>query len=61
MELFKLLELQLLVVTPMDKINIVENYIQSVHLTENHGTSDARLISMTIQTYMHDKEQYAQS
>ncbi len=61
MELFKLLDLQLLVVTPMDKINVVENYIKSVHLTENHGSTDARLISMTIETYTKEKEEYAQS
>lgn len=51
MKLFKQLNLQLMVVTPLDKINIVEDYISSVHMTENKGTDDSRLISMTIERY----------
>jgi uncharacterized protein YPO0396 len=58
MELFKLLDLQLLVVTPMDKINVVEEYVRSVHITENHGTQDSRLISMTLQEYNRQKDEY---
>ena len=61
MELFRLLDLQLLVVTPMDKINVVESYIHSVHLTENQGRQDSRLISMTIQQYREEKEAYVES
>ena len=51
MRLFKQIDLQLMVVTPLDKINIVEDYISSVHLTENKNTHNSRLISMTIDTY----------
>ncbi|MDZ8262996.1 ATP-binding protein [Nostoc sp. ChiQUE01b] len=36
MELFKNLNLQLLVVTPMDKIHVVEHYISSFHLIHNN-------------------------
>ncbi len=61
MELFRLLDLQLLVVTPMDKINVVEQYVHSVHITENHGTPDSRLISMTLQEYRRKRAEYAQS
>ena len=51
MRLFKQIDLQLMVVTPLDKINIVEDYISSVHLTENKNTADSRLLSMSIETY----------
>lgn len=51
MKLFKQLNLQIMVVTPLDKINIVEDYISSVHMTENKNTDDSRLISMTIERY----------
>ncbi|MBP3365906.1 MAG: hypothetical protein J6K96_02815 [Treponema sp.] len=51
MKLFKQLDLQLMVVTPLDKINIVQDYISSIHLTENKHTDDSRLISMSIEKY----------
>ncbi|MGD1823424.1 MAG: ATP-binding protein [Pleomorphochaeta sp.] len=35
MELFKAMDLQLMVVTPMDKVNLVEPYINSVQITIN--------------------------
>ena len=57
MKLFKQLDLQLMVITPLDKINIVENYISSVHMTENKNTNDSRLISMTIEKYKERKEE----
>lgn len=56
MKLFKQLNLQLMVVTPLDKINIVEDYISSVHMTENKGTDDSRLISMTIERYKEEQK-----
>jgi len=33
MDLFKAMDLQLMVVTPMDKVNLVEPYIDSVQIT----------------------------
>lgn len=51
MKLFRQLDLQVMVITPLDKINIVEDYISSVHMTENKNTNDSRLLSMTIQEY----------
>ena len=55
MKLFKQLDLQVMVITPLDKINIVEDYISSVHMTENKNTNDSRLLSMTIQEYQKRK------
>ena len=56
MKLFKQLNLQVMVITPLDKINIVEDYISSVHMAENKNTNDSRLISMTINEYRENKE-----
>ena len=56
MKLFKQLDLQLMVITPLDKINIVEDYISSIHMTENKNTNDSRLISMTIEKYKERKK-----
>ena len=56
MKLFKQLDLQVMVVTPLDKINIVEDYISSIHMTENKNTDDSRLISMTIEKYKEQSE-----
>jgi uncharacterized protein YPO0396 len=40
MELFKTLNLQLLVVTPKDKIHVTENYVHSIHLISNNKEGD---------------------
>ena len=55
MKLFEQLDLQVMVITPLDKINIVEDYISSVHITENKHTRDSRLISMSIEKYRAQK------
>ncbi len=60
MKLFKQLDLQVMVVTPLDKINIVEDYISSIHMTENKNTDDSRLISMTIEKYKEQTQKPAQ-
>ena len=57
MRLFKQIDLQLMVVTPLDKINIVEDYISSVHLTENKNTHNSRLIGMSIETYKEKQQE----
>lgn len=49
MELFKTLNLQLLVVTPKDKIHVIENYIKTIHLvsnTQEENYSSIRSISI---------------
>ncbi len=50
MELFKNLNLQLLVVTPKDKIHVVSNYISSVHLVYNNPEgSYSQIVSTDIE------------
>ena len=50
MDLFKSLSLQLMVVTPLDKINLVENYIRSVHYVERKEQT-ACLHNLSFQEY----------
>ncbi len=51
MELCKQLHLQLLVVTPSDKIQIVEEYIAFVHLVQRVNNRHSILYNMTIKEY----------
>jgi len=61
MELFKEIGLQMILVTPMDKINIVEDYIASVHITEKHNDNTSRLLDITIDRYQKEKERVTTS
>ena len=56
MELFKQLDLQLMVVTPLDKINIVEKFIHSVHYTENKNRQHSAVYDLTIEEYLAKKD-----
>ena len=53
--------LQMILVTPMDKINIVEDYIASVHITEKHNDNTSRLLNITIERYQKEKERVTTS
>jgi uncharacterized protein YPO0396 len=56
MDLFQQLNLQLMVVTPLDKINIVEKYIHSVHYVENKHRKNSAVYDLTMQEYYERKE-----
>ncbi len=58
LELFKKLNLQLLIVTPLQKVNIIENYIKAVHLVSNENGDNSVVRNLTIQEYMEEKETY---
>jgi len=51
MSIFNELDIQVMVVTPNDKINVVEDYISSIHLVDKYNTDDSRLIYMDINEY----------
>ncbi|MGD1863052.1 MAG: ATP-binding protein [Phormidesmis sp.] len=52
MELFKNLDLQLLVITPMDKINVIESYIDTLHLVSNSLAGDfSKVVSVSIEEF----------
>lgn len=57
MELFKNLNLQLLVVTPKDKINVIEPYISSLHFVTNTPEGDCSSIaSMSIEEFRQNRQ-----
>ncbi len=57
MELFKQLDLQLLVVTPLDKIHVIEPYITACHyVTNNQEENDSRVYNFTMQEYFEHKQ-----
>ncbi|MDO8812601.1 MAG: ATP-binding protein [Gallionella sp.] len=51
LELFKRLNLQLLIVTPLQKVNIIEPFVSSVGFVHNEEGRDSRLRNLTIAEY----------
>lgn len=61
MNLFKQLNLQLLVVTPLDKTHVVEPYISSCHFVSNTvNDNDSRVVNLTIHEYYAQKAMFEQ-
>ncbi|MEM1368979.1 MAG: SbcC/MukB-like Walker B domain-containing protein [Cyanobacteria bacterium P01_H01_bin.15] len=57
MELFKNLNLQLLVVTPQDKINVIEPYISSLHFVANKLEGNySSIVSISIEEYRRQRK-----
>jgi uncharacterized protein YPO0396 len=57
--LFRKLDLQLLIVTPLQKINIIENYINACHFVINNENGDNSVVkNLTIDEYRQEKEQF---
>ncbi|MGB1242077.1 MAG: SbcC/MukB-like Walker B domain-containing protein, partial [Chitinophagales bacterium] len=56
MELFKQLNLQLMVVTPLDKINLAEPYIHSVHYVQNKNKRNSKVFDLPMKVYLAEKE-----
>jgi uncharacterized protein YPO0396 len=55
LELFKKLNLQLLVITPIQKINIIEPYISSIHFVHNHEGMDSSVVGLSVEEYLEGK------
>jgi len=55
LRLFQQLNLQLLIVTPLQKIHIIEPYVASVGFVHNEGGRDSRLRCLTIEEYRAQK------
>ncbi|OUS91944.1 ATP-binding protein [Rhodococcus sp. NCIMB 12038] len=51
LELFRTLGLQLLIVTPLQKIHVIEPYVSSVGFVDNPDGNNSRLQSLTIEQY----------
>ncbi len=52
------LNLQILVVTPLDKINIAEPYIHAVHFVEIKNKKSSVLYNLTMEQYFEKKESF---
>ena len=57
LELFRKLNLQLLIVTPLQKIHVIEDYVNSVHFVHNPGGNQSVLRNLTIEQYQQEKQQ----
>jgi uncharacterized protein YPO0396 len=55
LRLFRQLNLQLLIVTPLQKIHIIEPFVASVGFVHNEGGRDSRLRCLTIEEYRAQK------
>lgn len=58
LELFGKLDLQLLIVTPLQKIAVIEDYIAAVHFVHNEGGSNSVVQTLTIEEYRERKAQF---
>ncbi|MGA7877843.1 MAG: SbcC/MukB-like Walker B domain-containing protein, partial [Desulfoferrobacter sp.] len=58
LELFKKLNLQLLIVTPLQKIHIIEDYIKSVFFIHNQDGKSSAVVNLTLQEYREEKHKY---
>lgn len=56
LELFKRLNLQLLIVTPLQKIHIIERFVASVGFVHNHEGRQSMLRNLTIEEYRAERE-----
>ncbi|GBU24054.1 hypothetical protein R83H12_00675 [Fibrobacteria bacterium R8-3-H12] len=57
LELFKKLNLQLLVVTPFQKIHIIENYVKTVHIVSNAEGNNSEIQYVTAEEYKQKKQE----
>jgi len=55
LQLFAKLNLQLLVVTPLQKIHVIEPFVSSVGFVHNEGGRESRLRNLTIEQYHAEK------
>ncbi len=60
LELFKKLGLQLLLVTPLQKLDVIEHYVQQVHFVDQRNNC-SMLLNMTIEQYRKKMRQHKQN
>lgn len=51
LDLFAMLGLQLLIVTPLQKVHVIEPYVKSIGIVDNPTGTSSRLQTMTIEEY----------
>lgn len=55
LELFRSLNLQLLIVTPFQKINVIQDYVRTVHVVHNVGGRQSKVTTLTIEDYRREE------
>ncbi|EKE17476.1 MAG: putative cytosolic protein [uncultured bacterium] len=55
LKLFAQLNLQLLIVTPLQKIHIIEPHVSSVGFVHNENGSDSKMRNLSIEAYREEK------
>ena len=58
LELFKKLNLQLLIVTPLQKIHIIEPFVSCVGFVQANYESQSSLRNLTLQEYQQEREAF---
>lgn len=58
LELFKKLNLQILIVTPLQKIHIIEDYVSTVNFVHNQDGCNSMIRNLTIEQYLEEKAAY---
>ena len=56
LRLFDKLKLQLLVITPKQKINVIESFVKTVHFVANPDGMNSSILSMSIEDYKKNKK-----
>lgn len=59
LELFRKLDLQLFIVTPLQKVNVIENYVQRVHFVHNADGKNSQVRNMTLEQYRKERDDHA--
>jgi len=57
LKLFQQLNLQLLIVTPLQKIHIIEPYVSSVGFVHNEAGRDSKIRNLSIEAYREEKKE----
>ena len=60
LELFQRMKLQLLIVTPLQKIHVIEPFVAHVGFVANTNGDDSQLRNMTIQEYRDERDRRAE-
>lgn len=58
MKLFEALSLQVMIVTPLDKIHVVEHMIHSVHYVQNKSGKRSQVFNLTMDEYDEEKTKW---
>lgn len=58
LELFRKLNLQLLIVTPLQKIHVIEDYISAVHFVHNEDGKNTLVRNLTVEEYRREKADF---